>query len=92
MTGSPKVRFGTKCASMTSKCSQSAPANALGLVGQPGEVRRQEARRDQRFPGHGPESRWRLINHDRPSVAALQGVRPPWPRGRSSEYRPTLPR
>ena len=26
ITGRPKVRFGTKCASMTSKCSQSASA------------------------------------------------------------------
>src|SRR6201997_1094084 len=27
-TGSPIVRFGTKCASMTSTCSQSAPSTA----------------------------------------------------------------
>ena len=51
-TGSPRVRLGTKWASMTSTCSQSASATRCGLVGEPGEVRRQHARRDQRFAGH----------------------------------------
>ena len=48
-TGGPIVRFGTKCPSITSTCSQSAPArlDAAHLLGEAREVARQERGRDR---------------------------------------------
>ena len=45
-TGSPMVRFGTKWLSITSTCTQSALGMRRDLVGQPGEVGVEDARRD----------------------------------------------
>ncbi len=44
-TGGPKVMLGTKCPSMTSRCSQSAPAasTAAHFLGEPGEIGGEQA-------------------------------------------------
>ena len=52
-TGGPKLMFGTKWPSITSRCSQSAPAASIALhfVAQPAEIGGEQARRDNDSAG-----------------------------------------
>ena len=68
-TGGPKLMFGTKWPSMTSRCSQSAPAASTAATSspQPGEIGGEQAWRDRDSPGLAELRHGAVL--DRPSLS-----------------------